>query len=289
MKVRKAVIPVAGMGTRLLPATKVVPKELVPVVSRPSIQWVVEAAVASGITDVVLVTSAGKSAIEDHFDRAPELERALEEKGKADLLAAVRRTRELARLASVRQAAPLGLGHAIACARSVVGDEPFAVILPDELVLGEPPALAQCLETAAETGASTIGIVEVPLEDVPRYGIVDAREHGERTRRVLDLVEKPSMDEAPSRLAITGPYVLSPDIFTELERLRPGAGGELQLTDALRGLAARTEMYGRLIEGERLDVGQPLGFVQANVAMGLVDPDVGPALLDWLRARLGRD
>jgi len=286
MKVRKAVIPVAGLGTRLLPATKCIPKELVPVVSRPSIEWVVEAAVASGITDIILVNSAGKSAIEDHFDRAPELERALEEKGKLALLRSVRRSRELARFASVRQQAPLGLGHAVACAREVVGGEPFAVILPDELVHGDVPALAQCLETAEQVGTSTIGIVEVPPADVVRYGIVKASEHGEKTRRIHDLVEKPSVEDAPSNLAITGPYVLAPEIFDELDQIEPGAGGELQLTDALRGLAASAGMHGRLIEGERLDVGQPLGFVQANVALGLDDPDIGPALREWLRERL---
>ena len=289
MKVRKAVIPVAGLGTRMLPATKSIPKELVPVVSRPSIEWVVEAAMKSGITDVILVSSSGKSAIEDHFDRSPELERTLEEKGKHELLKAVRRPRELARFASVRQHAPLGLGHAVGCAREVVGGEPFAVILPDELVHGEVPALAQCVETAEATGASTIGIVEVPKEDVVRYGIVDASEHGERTRRIHDLVEKPAVADAPSNLAITGPYVLAPEVFDELDRIEPGAGGELQLTDALRGLAAKHGMYGRLIEGERLDVGRPLGFVQANVAIGLEDPEIGAELRAWLRERLGSE
>jgi UTP--glucose-1-phosphate uridylyltransferase len=286
MKVRKAVIPVAGLGTRLLPATKCIPKELVPVVSRPSIEWVVEAAAASGISEIIFVNSAGKSAIEDHFDRSAELERSLEAKGKAELLAAVRRPRELARFASVRQHAPLGLGHAVACAREVVGNEPFAVILPDELVHGEVPALAQCLETAEALGASTIGLVDVPEADVVRYGIVKPSDHGPATRRIHDLVEKPSVADAPSTLAIAGPYVLVPEVFDALDALEPGAGGELQLTDALRVLAADAGMYGRLIEGERLDVGQPLGFVQANVALGLDDPEIGPALREWLRERL---
>lgn len=286
MKVRKAVIPVAGLGTRLLPATKCIPKELVPVVSRPSIEWVVEAAVASGITEIIFVNSAGKSAIEDHFDRSAELERSLEAKGKTHLLAAVRRPRQLARFASVRQHAPLGLGHAVACAREVVGNEPFAVILPDELVHGPVPALAQCLETAGRLGRSTIGLVDVPPEDVVRYGIVEPSEVGPVTCRIRDLIEKPAVGQAPSTLAIAGPYVLVPEIFDALETLEPGAGGELQLTDALRVLAAESEMHGRLIEGERLDVGQPLGFVQANVALGLDDPEIGPALRDWLRRRL---
>ena len=286
MKIRKAVIPVAGLGTRLLPATKCIPKELVPVVNRPSIQWVVESAVASGITDVILVSSAGKSAIEDHFDSSPELERLLETKGRPALLEAVRLSSRLARFASVRQHAPLGLGHAVGCARELVGREPFAVILPDELVHGSRPALLQVIETAEALGASTIGIVEVPREDVVRYGIIDAEPHAESTRRVRDLVEKPLVAEAPSNLAITGPYVLVPEVFDELDSIEPGSGGELQLTDALRGLAAHQGLYGRLIEGERLDVGQPLGFVQANVALGLADPQVGAELRRWLHERL---
>jgi UTP--glucose-1-phosphate uridylyltransferase len=286
MRVRKAVIPVAGLGTRLLPATKCIPKELVPVVAKPAVQWVIESAAASGIEEVIFVTSAGKGALEDHFDRSPELERILAEKGKTELLEAVRGTRELCRISSVRQHAPLGLGHAVLCARELVGDEPFAVILPDEIVLATQPALRQCLDLAEEVDGPVIGIVEVPEEDVSRYGIVAVEERDEQSRIVTDLVEKPAAADAPSRLAITGPYVLVPEIFETLDGLPPGAGGEIQLTDGLRILAGKRGMHGRIIEGRRLDVGHPLGFVQANVELGLADSSIGPALHSWLAARL---
>ncbi|MEM7246564.1 MAG: UTP--glucose-1-phosphate uridylyltransferase GalU [Acidobacteriota bacterium] len=283
MKVKKAVIPVAGLGTRLLPATKAIPKELVPVVSKPAVQWVVESAVESGIEEIIFVNSAGKQAIEDHFDGNAELERTLESKGKTALHEAVVKTRNLAKVASVRQHAPLGLGHAVLQARQVVGDAPFAVILPDELVCGEKPALAQCLEAAEATDGPVIGIVEVPKEDVFRYGIVAAEEHGETTRRITDMVEKPPVEEAPSNLAITGPYVLSPEVFDLIAATEPGSGGEIQITDALRQLAQQRPVHGRFIEGARLDVGQPMGFVQANVTMGLQDPELGESLRAWLK------
>lgn len=290
MKVRKAVIPVAGLGTRMLPATKVIPKELVPIAGKPSVQWVVEAAVAAGIEQIIFVTSAGKSAIEDHFDRSAELERVLAERGKTDLLEAVIRARSLARIIAVRQAEPLGLGHAVLMAREAVGDEPFAVILPDELLHGVKPALAQCLE-AADSGAvagaeAVIGLVRVPRSDLHRYGIVAATPVNERTVRITDMVEKPKADAAPSDLAITGPYVLPPSIFEDLERIPRVATGEIQLTDALRTLCQRVPMMGRLIEGERLDTGHLLGFVQANVVKGLEDESIGPALRAWLESRL---
>jgi UTP--glucose-1-phosphate uridylyltransferase len=284
VKVRKAVIPVAGLGTRMLPATKVVPKELVPVAGKPAIQWVVESAVASGIEEIILVTAAGKSAIEDHFDCAPQLERVLRERGKRELLDIVEATRKLAKVVSVRQPEPLGLGHAVLMARAAVGDEPFAVILPDELVHGDEPALAQCLRDTGDAEC-VIGLVRVPRSEVHRYGIVHARDIDARTVLIDDMVEKPTSEDAPSDLAITGPYVLTPDVFDDLEQIGLGVIGEIQLTDALRALAARRRMAGRLIEGERLDVGHALGFVQANVVKTLADPQLGPALREWLRSR----
>lgn len=285
MKIRKAVIPVAGLGTRMLPATKAIPKEMVPVAGKPAIQWVVEAAVASGIEEIILVTSSGKSAIEDHFDASPLLEQALGARGKHDLLAAVKRTRELARFVAVRQPEPLGLGHAVLMARHAVGDEPFAVLLADELLVGAVPSLKQCLDVDADC---VIGLARVPREEIRRYGIASVKATlDERTFLLDGMVEKPEPDDAPSDLAITGnPYVLVPEVFEILEKTPRGAGGEIQLTDALKVLASRTRFVGRIVEGERLDVGNLLGFVQANVVMGLADPGVGTALRAWLESRL---
>ena len=285
MRVTKAVIPVAGLGTRMLPATKAIPKELVPVAGKPSVQWVVEDAAASGIEQVVFVTSAGKSAIEDHFRHAPELERVLEERGKRDLLEVVRRTRELVDVACVIQDQPLGLGHAVLMAKDAVGDEPFAVILPDELVHGRTPALAQCLEALTDGVDAVIGVVRVPPQDVPRYGIVAASPLDARTVSISSVVEKPTLAEAPSDIAITGPYVLPPEIFDDLAAIPRGAIGEIQLTDGLLALCRRRRMVGRFIEGERLDTGHLLGFIQANVVKGLEDENVGASLREWLRSR----
>ena len=290
MKVTKAVIPVAGLGTRMLPATKVIPKELVPVAGKPSVHWVIEAAVEAGIEEIIFVTSAGKSAIEEHFARSPELERVLEARGKTDLLDAIVRASSLARIVAVQQNEPLGLGHAVLMAREAVGDESFAVILPDELLHGARPALAQCLE-AFDSGVfpgaeAVIGLVRVPRSDVHRYGIVAAQALDEKTLRITDMVEKPRADVAPSDLAITGPYVLPPSVFQDLERIPRGAIGEIQLTDALRTLCQRVPVAGRLIEGERLDTGHLLGFVQANIVKALEDESIGPELRAWLNARL---
>lgn len=288
-RLRKAVIPVAGLGTRMLPATKAIPKELVPVAGKPSVQWVVEAAVASGIEEIIFVTAAGKSAIEDHFRPAPELERILEERGKIELLDAVRSASKLVRVSSVRQDEPLGLGHAVLMAREVVGDEPFAVILPDELIHGAVGALAQCLDAfTVNAGAdAVIGLVRVPTSELHRYGIVAVDPVDDRTVVIHDMVEKPRAADAPSDLAITGPYVLPPEIFDDLARIPRGAIGEIQLTDALIALCKRRRVIGRLIEGERLDTGHLLGFLKANVVMGLEDPQVGEALREWLRGRMG--
>ena len=284
-RVRKAVIPVAGLGTRMLPATKVLPKELVTVAGKPSIQWVVEAAVASGIEEIILVTSAGKSAVEDHFDASPLLERALAARGKTELLECVRACARLARFVSVRQPEPLGLGHAVLMAREVVGDERFAVLLADELLHGDVPSLKQCLDVDADC---VVGLARVPREQLGLYGIVSVKERLDDRTFLLDgMVEKPKPEDAPSDLAITGnPYVLSPEIFEILERTPRGAGGEIQLTDALKVLATTCRFAGRIVEGERLDVGRPLGFVQANVVKALADPAIGPELRTWLEERL---
>jgi UTP--glucose-1-phosphate uridylyltransferase len=285
MKIRKAVIPVAGLGTRMLPATKAIPKEMVPVAGKPAVQWVVEAAVASGVEEIIFVTSTGKAAIEDHFSAAPLLEAALAAAGKHDLLNVVRAPQQLARFASAWQPEPLGLGHAVLMSRDLVGDEPFAVLLPDELLIAPRPALAQCLDLEAD---AVLGLARVPREEVSRYGIVSVKQQlDERTFVIGGMVEKPSPESAPSDLAITGnPYLLPPRIFDALERLPRPASGEIQLTDGLRALAGEVRMLGRIVEGERHDVGNLAGFVQANVALGLGDPRVGSALRAWLEARL---
>ena len=282
--IRKAVIPVAGAGTRMLPATKSVPKELVPVAGKPAIQWVVESAVASGIEEIIFVTAAGKSAIEDHFDHSPLLEQFLQSRGRTDLLAMVQAISGLARFVSVRQSEPRGLGHAVLMARHAVGRERFAVLLPDELVHGGPPPLRQCLDVDADC---VVGLARVPPDQASRYGIVSVAETlDDRTFRLDGMVEKPRPGAAPSDLAITGnPYILTPEIFDILEQTPHGAGGEIQLTDALRTIAGRVRFAGRIIEGERLDIGNPLGFVQANIVKSLADPDIGPELRDWLKTR----
>ncbi len=282
--VRKVVIPVAGLGTRMLPATKVLPKEMVPIAGKPAIQWIVEDAAASGVEQVILVTSAGKSAIEDHFDASPILEQWLAARGKHDLLATVRATRQLARVIAVRQPEPLGLGHAILMAKEAVGNERFAVLLADDMLHADTPALKQCLDVDADC---VLGLARVPREHAPRYGMVSvASTIDERTFLLDGMVEKPQPEDSPSDLAITGnPYILVPEIFSILERTPPGQNGEIQLTDALKVLATRARFAGRLVQGERLDIGNPLGFLQANVVKGLADASVGAAFAAWLKDR----
>ena len=288
MRVRKAVIPVAGLGTRMLPATKVIPKELVAVLDRPAVQWVVESVADSGVTEVIFVTAARKSAVLQHFEADPDLNAILSARGKSSALDGLRDLCRRVTFSAAIQADPKGLGHAVLCAREAVGDEPFAVVLPDELRVGSVPALAQCLETAAQSGECVIGLERVDRAEVSRYGIVRARARDDRSVVIDDVVEKPPPELAPSDLAITGPYVLSPDIFGDLERLEPRGGGEIQLTDALVRLAGRRPLLGLLLEGERLDVGHPLGLAQANVALALRDPSLGRTLRTWLEARLAQ-
>jgi UTP--glucose-1-phosphate uridylyltransferase len=283
--VRKAVLPVAGLGTRSLPATKVVPKELLPLVDKPAIQYLVEECSRAGLDDVLFVTSTGKAALEDHFDRIPGLEAALEAKGKDDDLAVVRQLAEIAEIHSVRQPEPLGLGHAVLMAAEHVGDSSFAVLLGDDIVDPNTPFLERMVETHERTGRPVIALMEVEPEAASLYGIANV-EPGERDDEFLitDMVEKPSADEAPSNLAIIGRYVLPSDIFPLLRETPPGRGGEIQLTDALTALAADEPLIGIRVDVPRYDVGDKLGFVTATISLAAEREDLGPGLMAWLRA-----
>ena len=269
MKIKKAVIPVAGLGTRFLPATKTVPKELLPIVDIPAIQYVVQEAVESGITEVIFVTGRGKDGIEDHFDEAPELELVLEERGQREMVETLRRISKMTEVVSVRQKRPLGLGHAILCARDLVGEEPFAVLLSDDLIDAAVPCLQQLLKVFAEKDDSVIALRSVPEQEVQRYGIVNGKELSQRLYEVKEMVEKPRPSEAPSRLAIIGRYILRPEIFSILENIAPGRGGEIQLTDGISQLARQKKVYGYEFEGNHYDIGDKMGFVRATVAYAL--------------------
>jgi UTP--glucose-1-phosphate uridylyltransferase len=286
MKVRKAVIPAAGIGTRFLPATKTIPKELIPIVDRPLIHEVVTEAVQSGINNVVLVTASGKSAIEDYFDINPTLERFLEEKGKDEVLKEVRSISRLVEVFTVRQKEPRGLGHAVLCARDFVGEEPFAVILPDELMDGEVPCLKQLADQYVKTGRSVIALREVPEPETHKYGIIDGELTGEGLYRINRVVEKPEQGSAPSNMAVIGRYILVPKVFTHLESLGPGAGGEIQLADALEKLALEGELDGLVFKGVRHDAGDKLGFLMATVHYALKDKILGPPFLRYLSERV---
>ena len=288
-KVRKAVFPAAGLGTRFLPATKAQPKEMLPVVDKPLIQYGVEEALHSGVPNIIIVTGRNKSSIEDHFDVSFELEHALEAKGKRDLLAIVRNVSDLINVAYIRQKEALGLGHAVFRARELVGAEPFAVVLSDDVIEAEVPCLRQLLDVYEFFGASVLALMEVPPESVPSYGIVDAEpvEHNgtsDRLFRVRSLVEKPAPDKAPSRLAIIGRYVLTPEIFDSLEKIEPGAGGEVQLTDALRHLLRNRPIYGLKFDGTRYDAGDKLGFLKATVEFALKRQDLGEPFRQYLKS-----
>ena len=282
-RIRKAVIPAAGLGTRFLPATKAQPKEMLPIVDKPTIQFIVEEAVASGIEDIIIVTGRSKRAIEDHFDRSGELETFLEKAEKIELLNMVQDISRMADIFYVRQKEALGLGHAIYSARKFIGDEPFAVLLGDDIIRAEVPCLRQMINIYERYGASIVGVQEVPLEDTSKYGIVDGESSGERIYRALDLVEKPSPQDAPAtRLAIMGRYILNPEIFDILENLKPGKGGEIQLTDGLRELGMLQEIMAYDFEGRRYDVGDKLGFVQATIEYGLLRDDISLELKAYL-------
>jgi UTP--glucose-1-phosphate uridylyltransferase len=273
-RVRKAVLPVAGLGTRFLPATKAMPKEMLPLVDTPSIQLIVEECVASGIEEIVFVTARGKSAIEDHFDRAPELEALLERRGKTEDLARVRRPMEMARFSSVRQAEARGLGHAVLCARDVIGDEPFAVVLGDDLLDAKVPGVGQLIDQYNRFGTGVIALKEVPAGQEHMYGIADGERDGARGLKVRRLVEKPAPGTVSSRLAIIGRYVLPPEIFPILAETAPGRGGEIQLTDGLATLCERRGLYGYEVEGDRFDVGDRAGYVVAMVHYALLRADI---------------
>ncbi|MFT6399022.1 MAG: UTP--glucose-1-phosphate uridylyltransferase [Bradymonadia bacterium] len=281
-RVRKAVIPVAGLGTRFLPATKAVPKELLPIVDIPAIQVVIEEAVASGIEQVVLVTGRGKGAIMDHFDHSYELEDTLRRRGKEDLIAVIERISEMVRAVAVRQKAPLGLGHAVLCAKQAIGNEPFVVILPDDIIDAPKPATLQCVEQYERYGAGVVALLEVPPSDTSMYGVIAGDKMGDRVHRINTLVEKPAPGSAPTNLAVMGRYVLPPEIFDYLENVKPGHGGEIQLTDALQALASDRGLVGYQFEGTRHDIGDKLGFLKANIAFALKRPDLGPELREYL-------
>jgi len=288
-KVRKAVFPAAGLGTRFLPATKAQPKEMLPLVDKPLIQYGVEEAIHSGVQNIIIVTGRGKTAIEDHFDVSFELEHLLETRNKKDLLATVRAVSDMINVSYVRQKEALGLGHAVLRARELVGDEPFAVILSDDVIDADVPALRQLLDVYEFYGAPVLALMEVPKDSISAYGVVDAEpvsHHGggDRLYRIRNLVEKPKPQDAPSNLAIIGRYVLTPEVFHSLETITPGSGGELQLTDGLKHALRSRPIYGYRFEGTRYDAGDKLGFLQATVEFALKRHDLGGPFRDYLKS-----
>lgn len=286
MDVRKAVIPAAGLGTRQLPTSKAVPKELLPLIDRPMLHYIVEEALDAGLSQLVIVTSQGKDAMANYFDPAPQIEELLDRRGETTLAEAMRRVREEAEFIFVRQHQQLGLGHAVYTARHAVGDEPFAVMLPDDVIAGgEGPAIGELVETASAQGASVVAVEQVPPDRISSYGVVDGEDEGDAIR-VRGLVEKPPAAEAPSDLGIVGRYVLTPEVFGAMERVTPGAGGELQLTDGIALLLDEQPVYARRFTGTRYDAGNPMGMLRASVSLALRRPDLGPAFREWLRAEL---
>ena len=284
-KVRKAVFPVAGMGTRFLPATKASPKEMLPIVDKPLIQYAVEEAVAAGITDMIFVTGRSKRAIEDHFDKAYELEAELENKGKLELLKTVQSMLpKHINCIYIRQPEALGLGHAVLCAKPIVGDEPFAVLLADDLLDGETPVMAQMVESYDYYRCSHLGVQEVPREDTRSYGVVDAQPLSEGLERIRGIVEKPAPENAPSNLAVVGRYVLTPRIFHHLETIGRGAGGEIQLTDGIAELLKEEQVLAYRYNGTRYDCGSKLGYLKASVVFGQRHPEIGEAFSDYLKS-----
>jgi len=288
--VRKAIFPAAGLGTRFLPATKAQPKEMLPLVDKPIIQYSVEEALASGLNDIIIVTGKGKNAIEDHFDVSVELEAFLEKRGKLDVLTEIRQISNLINVSYVRQGEPLGLGHAVLVTRTLVGNEPFAVVLGDDVIDATPPALRQMIDVFEEMGGPVLAIEEVPRESVSSYGIIDAEEVRPGVYRIRDMIEKPPRDEAPSNLAIIGRYILTPDIFPELEQTarEKDRTGEIQLTNGLRRLLKKREIYGCRIDGVRHDTGNKLGFLKAVVYFALRRADLAEPFKEYLRS-LGLD
>ena len=283
MKVRKAIIPAAGLGTRFLPATKAQPKEMLPIVDKPTIQYIIEEAVASGIEEILIITGRNKKSIEDHFDKSVELEMELEKAGKQEMLDMVRRISDMVDIHYIRQKEPRGLGHAIHCAKSFVGNEPFAVMLGDDVVDSEVPCLKQLIDCFNEYKTTILGVQTVDPKNVDKYGIVDGLHIEDRVYKVKRLVEKPSVDEAPSNVAILGRYIITPQIFEILENTAPGKGNEIQLTDALETLIKNEAMYAYDFEGRRYDVGDKLGFLQATVEYDLRKEELRDGFIEYLK------
>lgn len=287
-KVRKAIIPAAGLGTRFLPATKAMPKEMLPIVDKPTIQYIIEEAVEAGIEDIIIVTGKSKRAIEDHFDYSPELERNLEEKGKTELLEKVKKASNLADIHYIRQKEPKGLGHAVWCARNFIGDEPFAVLLGDDIVQAETPGLRQLMDEYERTLSSIIGVQQVPEEETHRYGIIDPLTSDGRRYQVKNFVEKPPKGTAPSNLAILGRYVFTPEIFMYLEEQQVGAGGEIQLTDAIQKLNEIQRVFAYDFEGKRYDVGEKLGFITTTLEFAMQDKELRDQLVPFMEELLNK-
>jgi UTP--glucose-1-phosphate uridylyltransferase len=283
MSIKKAVIPAAGFGTRFLPATKVVPKELLPIVDKPTIQYIMEEVVGAGLEEVILITGREKGSIEDHFDASAELENYLRKKGKNDLLRVVQEISEMVTLVSVRQKEPLGLGHAILCAKKMVGDEPFAVLLGDDLIDAKVPCIRQMIDVYQRMEGAVIAVQKVPKTETHLYGIIKARKLEDRIYRIDDMIEKPEKGKAPSNLAIIGRYILPPQIFGILEKVPPDSRGEIQLTNGLRALRRKVPVFGYEFTGDRYDAGDKLGYLQANISLGLKDPALGPKLRRFLK------
>lgn len=284
MKLRKAIIPAAGLGTRFLPATKAQPKEMLPIVDKPTIQYIVEEAIDSGIEDILIITGRNKRAIEDHFDKSFELEEELKRKDNQDLLNLVQDISNLVNIHYIRQKEPKGLGHAIYCAKSFIGNEPFAVLLGDDIVDAEVPCLKQLIDIYNEYKTTVLGVQQVPEADVSKYGIVSCKQVDERVYKVNDLVEKPESEKAPSNVAILGRYIITPQIFKHLENAVPGKGGEIQLTDALKGLMGQEAMYAYDFVGKRYDVGNKLGFLQATLEFALKRDDLKDEVIPYLKS-----
>ncbi|KJB86970.1 UTP--glucose-1-phosphate uridylyltransferase [Paenibacillus sp. E194] len=289
MKIRKAIIPAAGLGTRFLPATKAMPKEMLPIVDKPTIQYIVEEAVDSGIEDIIIVTGKGKRAIEDHFDNYYELEHNLLEKDKLALLEEVRKSSEMANIHYIRQREPRGLGHAIWCARKFIGNEPFAVLLGDDIVQAEKPCLKQMLEVYEEYESSVVGVQPVPWEEVSRYGVVAGNKINERIMKAERLVEKPAKEVAPSNWAIMGRYILTPRVFDLLEQQEAGVNGEIQLTDAIASLGTLESIMAYHFEGQRHDVGEKLGFIETTLHYALQRPELKDDLLKFMKQMIDKN
>lgn len=284
MTVKKAIIPAAGLGTRFLPATKSQPKEMLPIVDKPTLQYIIEEAISSGIEEILIITGRNKKSIEDHFDKSVELELELEQKGKTEMLDMVRDISNMVNIHYIRQKEPKGLGHAIHCAKSFIGDEPFAVLLGDDIVDSEVPCLKQLIDAYDEYKTTVLGVQEVAREDVNKYGILDVKHIEDRIYKVKDMIEKPSIDEAPSNIAILGRYIITPEIFSILENQEPGKGGEIQLTDALQTLGQREAIYAYNFEGRRYDVGDKIGFLEATIDFALKRDNIRDDLLNYMKS-----